>query len=971
MKRKICCLVLIVLCISSAQGQYKYHKSQIENIRWSPIPEKVAGLDRHILSLDGNWRFSAAPEQGFYKKKEIQNWGDIEVPGEWVMQGYHVETGTSAGYFRTFEVPGSWKGYRVILRCEAVYSDCHIWVNGKEAGSHLGGFTPFELDVTGSIRPGKNTIALEVKSESLADTLSSASRYAVHPLGGISRSISLLALPDVNLASFHVNTRFDENYEDADLNVEITMANQSSKKQQVSLQFELKDSQGNTVAVQGEETQQLELGKGVKQKFTTTFHVVNPLKWDCEHPNLYHLVCKVSIDGRELKTLKRRFGFRQVDVRGKQVFVNNRLIKLKGVNRHEVDPLRGRSLTGTQWYEDVKLFKEGNVNYIRTSHYPPDEALLEACDELGMFVEEEAPFCWGRKDRVRNGNYFEAILQPTLEMIERDKSHPSIILWSLANESEHFSELYRESADLGKKADPSRPRTFSHYVPKRDEGYLELENDHYPGPDLVHTYKDSERPVLFDEYCHLNAYNRFELMTDPGLRDAWGRGFMMMWEKMIGVPAILGGARWAGIDDCFFLPSGEAVGYGTWGPLDGWRRRKPEFWHMKKVYSPVRIRLLPGEPQDSARLEVGNRFLYTDLSECSIQWSRQGEEGILRASAGPGESEVLVLPFTRADTDRLRIEVFRDSDVPLDQYSFDLSMPDVEWEKEQEVVFSWQENKGLISGESPEMKIRVSATGLSIADRHGNDIMEGFPCLMLIPFNGKGYGVQMTRKTPGFSIFSPHAANRKIEQISVERSASEMRIAISESYDEAVGNLNIHIHANGKIKIDYSYSLREEINPRQWGMAFRLAEDLQELKWKRKGLWSIYPEDHIGRSEGVASCFFDHVSSGLAGPQAKPAWPWSQDQTKYGSNDFRSTKRNVLQASLVNDREGGMVIQSGGLQHIRSWFDQKAVFLLVAEYDNPGAEKFFRSHAKHWDKPLKAGDRIEGRIHLEMINAKP
>ena len=474
-------LIFFSFCFTSVQGQFSYDKSRIEKIRWSPKPIIVNGIDENILDLNGQWHFSANPQNDFYKNTDQKEWNKIEVPGEWVMQGFDVDAGSAAGYFKTFNVSKSWKGYRIKLKCEAVYSKCNIWINGKELDSHLGGFTPFEFDVTDWVQSGKNTIALEVRSESLADTLSSGSKYAVHPLGGISRSIYLMALPEVNLASYHVNTQFDENYEDANLGIEITIINESSKIKKTSFEFTLSDSNGNTIEYVGNRIYNLVLNQAEKKKFEASLKVINPLKWDCEHPNLYHLKCKILVDEKEVKTVNKRFGFRQIDVRGNQVFVNNRPIKLRGVCRHEVDPLRGRSLTGNQWYEDVKLFKEGNVNYIRTSHYPPDEKLLEACDELGIFVEEEAPFCWAKKDQVTDDNYFEAILQPTLEMIERDKSHPSIIQWSLANESHNFIELFQTSADLVKEADPSRPRIFSQWKPDGDEGYLEIANFHYPG----------------------------------------------------------------------------------------------------------------------------------------------------------------------------------------------------------------------------------------------------------------------------------------------------------------------------------------------------------------------------------------------------------------------------------------------------------------------------------------------------------
>ena len=575
--KKIIPLFLMIFSTTLVVAQFKYDKSKIDKICWTPIPEKVTGLEKHILELNGEWKFSSKPKPEFYKESKTNGWDHIKVPGEWVMQGFNVSPGEYAGYYKTFNLLPSWEKHLVKLKCEAIYSECSIWVNGKLVGSHLGGFTPFEFDISEFVKQKNNRIAIAVRSESTADTLSSGSKYAVHQLGGITRSIYLMAVPTVSLKSFHINTTFDKSFEDANLNVEIITTCGPQKPKEANLQFALTDTNGNTLPIEGEINQKIDLKKNGSKNFLSTFIVRKPLKWDCEHPNLYYLTCKIFVDGKEVEKVVKRFGFRQIEVRGNQLYVNNKVIKLKGVNRHEVSPLRGRSLTGNQWYEDVKIFKEGNVNYIRTSHYPPSEKFLEACDEIGMFVEEEAPFCWAKKDNINEKNYFETILQPTLEMIERDKSHPSVLIWSLGNESFHFKELFQTSADLIEKADPTRPRIFSQWSENSDEGYLELGNIHYPGPSGPVKFKDNKRPVLFDEYCHLNSYNRFELVTDPGIRDAWSLGFKNMWEEMYKTPAILGGALWSGIDDSFFLPTGEWVGYGTWGPIDGWRRPKPEY----------------------------------------------------------------------------------------------------------------------------------------------------------------------------------------------------------------------------------------------------------------------------------------------------------------------------------------------------------------------------------------------------------
>ena len=191
------------------------YAGEVEVPRLSPLPERVM---EERVPLSGQWWFNPAPEAEFWEKEMVKHWKPIEVPGEWVMQGFEVEKGRAAGYFRTFTVPASWQGKRIKLRCNAIYSDAQVYINGQKAGSHLGGFTAFELDVTDWVRCGaENRMAVAVTSETVADSTSNASRYAVHPLGGISRDLYLFALPETNLSLFHVSTVFDSTYTDATL----------------------------------------------------------------------------------------------------------------------------------------------------------------------------------------------------------------------------------------------------------------------------------------------------------------------------------------------------------------------------------------------------------------------------------------------------------------------------------------------------------------------------------------------------------------------------------------------------------------------------------------------------------------------------------------------------------------------------------------------------------------------------------
>jgi len=928
-----------------------------------------------VLPLDGTWRFNPDPPAGFEKGDGTgPGWGDIEVPGQWAQQGYTVERGKAAGYVRTFRPPGG-KDTRIKLRCDAVYSDASVYVNGKEAGGHLGGFTPFELDITDLVHDGENTIALAVKSHSLADTLASGIQYAAHDLGGIPRKVSVFALPLINVARFHVETRFDDEYDDATLKVLLEIANESGKNAgPIDVDLTLLDAPSVHHGPEKEKvTVPLQIespppGRSVLHEID--FEVDSPKKWHAETPNIYSLTAELRRGEKSLQNVRVRFGFRQVDVRGDELLVNGKPVKLRGVCRHEVNPLRGRSLTREDWWRDAELFKKANCNYIRTSHYPPAEEFIEACDRVGLFVEQEAPLCWVGHGANKiwqtwdphNDEYFAYIQQCILEMIERDRSHPSVIVWSLANESA-WGQNWKWANANAAAADPTRPRSFHDqcYGGYNNHGSVEMPvaNMHYPGPGGPQKAADIERPLLFGEYCHLNAYNRHELVTDPGVRDAWGRGLRTMWEGMWKTGGILGGALWSGIDDSFFLPNELTVGYGTWGPIDGWRREKPEYWHMKKTYSPVKVLLDQVAVKDGTlHIAVENRHDVLNLKDLAIEWTAGDDRGTCSVDVPPRSTGTLEIPATDDDlviairNPRL-VSIFGTTGFTVDEYR----MP------------AWSERK------SPPHSAITDALSSSIDDRTGKiksialgkrTILIGGPDLMILPLDNRG-GTQMTGQNQEFTPTTQTCSDWIADSTMIEEGRQRWKINAEGWYAEASGSYTLTIDQSGEIELNYSFTCKKEINPRQIGMVFTLPIEFDKLSWKREGIWSVYPPDHIGRNEGEAEAFPIDVRLGPAGPEWIPEWPYASDTNELGSNDFRSTKENIRWASLTDDEGWGLRIESDARHHIRAWVDKLTVRVLVAFYNNPGAERFFRSHARLEDRPLKSGDTIADTIRLRLI----
>ncbi|MBU4459915.1 MAG: glycoside hydrolase family 2, partial [Verrucomicrobia bacterium] len=355
--------------------------------RLTPRPARVAGVAAPVLPLDSRWRFApAAPEdpgRAMGDAGTMRAWPEIEVPGEWAMQGFVVATGAPAAYWREFDVPADWAGRRVRLRFDAVHSLCSVWVNGVPVGTNESCFAPFEFDVTAALRPGRNAIALSVTSESTADFLASATQYAAHPLGGITRKVCLFALPAAHVAEQIVEADFDPV---ASNGVLFVRARVDGAGAGAGLRIALLDRDGTVAA-----SARVPVDGG---RASARMVLRSVRAWEPEHPNLYALSTELLDGEAASERIEQRVGFRRIEVRGHRLLVNGVPIKLRGANRHEVHPARGRSLTPELWRRDAELFRAANCNYVRTSHYPPAGEFLDACDELGLFVECEAALCW-------------------------------------------------------------------------------------------------------------------------------------------------------------------------------------------------------------------------------------------------------------------------------------------------------------------------------------------------------------------------------------------------------------------------------------------------------------------------------------------------------------------------------------------------------------------------------------------------
>ncbi len=861
------------------------------------------------------------------KDAPVTGWKSIHVPGECRMQGFPIEHDREYAYRRTLDIPADYKGKRIVIRFNGVYSYARVWVNGKYVRSHHGGFTAWECDITRFVEPGKPAL-LVVGITDRVDEISFGSGYAKHPIGGILRNVELLALPEKYIRKCYLETRFDAQYRDAVLRLEVAL----SHPMKGNIDLIVNDPSGKGVRI----TPASITFSGNHTSASVAVPIQAPVRWDAEHPRLYTLEARLMANGKTEEIIRQRFGFRQIRVKGTQLYVNGQPVKLRGACRHDIHPLLGRSTTPEQDREDVLLAKEANVNFIRTSHYPPSREFLEYCDEYGVYVEEETAVCFVGTFREgvykaagssqNDGGFTERYLSQLAEMIDRDRNHPSVIIWSIGNENTYGVNFQKEF-DYVKKVDPSRPVMFSFpkTVPK-DTYCYDIFSDHYPSYDRCIRLSEEERkaayPVLGDEWMHVACYCVQDLKEDPNIRNSWGESIKRAWEYNVDSEQSIGGAIWGMIDEVFLLPD-TCSGYGQWGIVDVWRRKKPEFWHTRKAYSPVRLPTTRVDDYSAGKdllLPLHNRFDHTNMEEMRIlSVSGAASEVIPSPNIGPHQQGELKIPGRLIQGDRLNIRFFDADQRLIDEevLTFTSQAPrNARPVKELRV----DETPDTLVARGEEFSVTFSRTsGLIEAGVYaGEKVIDGGPFIRLVvPGPSLSWDVD--------SLIDVTGMEWKLDSMSFQSSNERLAVALRGHAGKYAVKINLTVTGDGEIITSYEIENPPE-KCQEVGIRFLVNAGVDKLSWNRQALWSSYPEDHIGRSVGEVSKF---VSTGKREQYRQtPEWPWSMDTKDFSlfrkeggmppaglpvPHDFRGLKENIVEYGLWNQQKGcGLRVESEG-----------------------------------------------------------
>jgi beta-galactosidase len=664
--------------------------------------EAIKANSPNYKSLDGLWKFNwvKTPDQRpywFFKDDyDTRDWKDIEVPSNWQLKGYDVQVyanitypfwtyedvfnseGTKlnempsqpidkgmkapapqsviykykkvppaiphdwnpvGSYKRTFEIPSGWNDKEVFLHFGAVSSAFYVWVNEKLVGYSEDSKMPAEFNITKDLKNGKNTLAVEVYRWCDGSYLEDQDFWR---LSGIQRTVFLHARPKTYIQDFFAVGDLDKTYDNGQLKVDIVLKSTDSLIKPSVVETSLYD--GNEKIYSESKDISISDGKG-SVVFKKDFPGVK--KWSAEKPNLYSLVLSLKDkDGSISESVSAKIGFRKVEIINSQLLVNGVAIMLKGVNMHEHNDITGHVIDEETVMKDIKTMKSNNINAMRTCHYPQQEFWYEMCDKYGLYLYDEADIeshgIGYDKDATLadKPEWAAAHLDRMERMVERDKNHPSIIVWSMGNEAgdgHNFLNLYKWT----KERDVTRPVQYERAEKETNapERHTDIWGDMYAPIEYIEAYAKNpknDRPMIMVEYAHAMGNSTGNLQD--------------YWDVIEKYPKLQGGFIWDWVDQGYLMTNESGEKYWAYGgdygelgiPSDGnfclnglvWPDRTPHpgLFEVNKVYQYVGF-----EPVDLNKglVKITNKYDFTNLSEFKFEWEVVSDGKIVKSGNIP------------------------------------------------------------------------------------------------------------------------------------------------------------------------------------------------------------------------------------------------------------------------------------------------------------------------------------------------
>ncbi len=946
----------------------------------------------YFESLDGQWKFKWAQNpksspQNFYDTSyDVSNWDDIKVPSSWQTQGYGKpiylntrypiesimgglfpprvphDNNPVGSYSRTFTVPDNWDDRQVLIHFGGVKSAFYIWVNGEKVGYSEGSMTPAEFNLTPYLQEGENTLAVKVYRWSDGSWLEDQDMWR---FSGIFRSVHLYSKPYLNLNDVSVRGGLDQQYEDGKLHITAEVHNNTEEVQSAStVEAYLYDQQGNRVGegpVVSAKTE-YDMPSGTLSEAELRATIDDPQKWAAENPNLYTVVIVLKdAEGNVMEVSKTQTGFREIEIRDKMFMVNGEQVKLKGANLHDHDPQTGRTVDYETMLKDVKLMKRNNLNAVRMSHYPHDSKYYDLADKYGLYVIDEANIETHGISFHKNllpgsdPNWEDATLDRARSMVEANKNHPSVVIWSLGNEA-GWGTNFEKMASYIRTADPSRPIHYQHM-----NSVADMMSYMYPTVDYLQRALNNpeiDQPIILCEYVHSmgnstgNIEEYMELMEHN--RNFIG-AFIWDWvDQGLWKENEQGEDYWAYGGDYGDDPN--AGNFNFNGVVFPDRQPQPALQKVKYAYQYVGVS--PANLMEG-KIQVANNYSHISLEDYQLRWSLK-EDGqsiqsgsINELNIAAGETKQIALPIEYPDLEA-GCEYWLD-------VSFHLK-DDTRWAKEgfkvaweqMEMPYAVDSAPELTMQDSPTLQVNESGDVITVSnDDFSAVISRSTGALQQYEYEGKSLisgslAPKFWRATTdndragwGESLdpWRGAANNRSVQSVAVTKSGDRC-VLISVNGSLPVGKSTYQtiytILGNGAVQVDQKLTpLGKDLPPAipKVGMSLQIPKAYETMTWYGRGpeenywdrrqgitvgqysgpidsLWVNYPypQENGNRSDVRWAAFTDGQGNGLMAVAGKKlsisAWPYSLQDLEQATHINELPQRDFYTVNLDYKQQG-------------------------------------------------------------------
>ncbi len=909
----------------------------------------ISKSEKHLL-LNGVWKFNwvKSPElrpMGFYKNDfSTDNWSDIKVPANWEVEGFGIPIYTNTeypfntknpnppdipdgynpvgSYKRTFEVSSDWQGQEIFIHLGAVKSAFYIWINGKKVGYSQGSKLPAEFNITDFVNFGKNTISLEVYRWSDGSYLECQDFWRI---SGIERDVYLYARPQLHIADYFVKAGLTSDYADGTFDLNISLNNSNTKKQKGAVSIEI--LKNNQSIYSSEKIYESEANKGFEVDFKTTIPKI--ASWSAEIPELYQLNINLkNKKGEIIEAISRKIGFRNSEIIDGQYKINGKAILFKGVNRHEHNQETGHVVSKEEMLRDIQIFKENNINAVRTCHYPNDPYWYELCDEYGIYVIDEANIeshGMGYNLSQTLGNdpkWLKAHMDRTERMIARDKNHPSIIIWSLGNEAGNGYNFYKTYL-LAKKIDGTRPVQY-------ERAGLEWNTDLYVP--MYATPRDIEKYATNDKY----EKSLIQCEYAHAMGNSMG-GFKEYWDLFEKYDKLQGGFIWDYVDQGLkTVKNGiEIYAYGgDFGPEDvpssnnflnnglvqPDRKPNPHLYEVKHIHQNIKFY---ARDLSKGIIDVKNWYFFRGLANYTLNWEiiANGipvENGSIdELNMAPQEIKSITIPFNKDFTANVEYflnvkvvlkenEALLEAGYEIGHEQFQLSTYD---------IIPPEEAIAKISHKTTGDQIQISGVNFTI------DFDKTKGTLTTFEFNGKSliqkgpevnfwrapndndYGAKTQKKFEEWKdVGKSGEVSSSIKQIS--KSKIEVTFIKSLFEGDAEYTQTYEIDGNGTIKISNNFNALngEHTNFYKFGNEMILPNSYQKIEWYGKGPVESYVDRQhaakVGLYDGtIGEQYFPYIRPQETGNKIDVRWVKLTTNERIGLKIFGE---KLLHVSALN-----------------------------------------------------------------------